>query len=452
VNGWENGRSRDVYKEVDVKPGLPDVEIEAAPRPIVRGQLNDDKGRPVAGRVVIGDQFVSTQPDGRFAMLAPQMNYNGAAGIAVDFDQTIGTGFSFSAADLTQPLQLFLEPMTTLTGQFTDDKNQPVKDDVRTQFFVRLNRGSTSLDNPLWTTTIDKDGNFNIGPVPAGFRMEMLTEHAGEQRYRRIPYYEGGHPNDLGHVRVCGDSSNSAGGARDAVISGVMLDEQKNPIVGTEITANIGSVPTTVTDIKGRFTMSHLPRNRDVMLSAYADNYGTCDWNASAGKTDVQLVMTPFGTELIGKPAPDFITARWINAGSDKIADYRGKVVLLQTGTWIQSFPPGQSDATRAFDKYKDKGFVLITINQAWGINRVQDIENWVKQNKVPWPCAIDATQDRAPQSVPERRNEGATASVYASHHNSNMAYLIDKKGIVRACPTGKDRDLDAWIQKLLAE
>jgi hypothetical protein len=81
----------------------------------------------------------------------------------------------------------------------------------------------------------------------------------------------------------------------------------------------------------------------------------------------------------------------------------------------------------------------------------VQEIETWVKQNKVAWPCAIDATDDRTPAGV-ERRSEGATAAVYASHHTSNLSYLIDKKGIVRACPSGKDRDLDQWIQKLLAE
>ena len=449
LHGWDNGRLRDVSADLDVNPKIAPVEIEIHPRPILRGQLLDDKGQPLAGRIAIGDQAVSTEPDGRFALTAPELNGPGKIGIATNHDQTLGTGFTYSPSDDNQPFQLFAEPMATFTGQFTDDNNNPVPIDVSTQFNIRLPRGTMQADSDLWKTTIAPDGHFRIGPVPAGFRLMLLTDHLGEQRYRRIQYYEGGHDIDLGHVHVCSNVGDHVS-PRDGSIAGTLVDETGNPMIGLELATRLNGIPTAVTDFKGRFTLTHLPRDNDISLSANADLYGACDFTAHAGAKDVQLTMTPLGSELRDKPAPDLITARWINKSSDKIADYRGKVVLLQTGTWIQSFPPN-SEPAKLYAKYADKGFVLITINQAWGINRVQEIETWVKDNKVTWPCAIDATDDHTPPNH-ERHGEGATAALYASHHNANMMYLIDKKGIIRACPTGKDRDLESWIQKLLAE
>ncbi len=450
LHGWENDRLREVSADLDVNPKIAPVEIEVHPRPILRGQLLDDKGQPLAGRVAIGDQAVSTEPDGRFALPAPELNGPGKIGIAVNHDQTLGTGFTFSAFDENQPLQLYAEPMATFTGQFIDDGDRPVTTDVSTQFDVRLPRGTADADNGLWKATIAADGHFRIGPVPAGFRMQLVTSHLGEQRYRRIPYYEGGHETDLGHVHVCGNAGDHVS-PRDASIAGTLIDESGNPVVGLELNTRLNDIPAAITDFKGRFTLTHLPHDNDISLNASMDSYGTCDFTAHAGSKDVRLTMTPLGSELRDKPAPDLITARWFNKGSDKIADYRGKVVLLQTGTWIQSYPPTQAEPVKLFAKYADKGFVLLTINQAWGINRVQEIETWAKDNKVTWPCAIDATDDHTPPNI-ERHGEGATAALYASHHQANMSYFIDKKGMIRACPTGKDRDLEAWIQKLLAE
>jgi hypothetical protein len=250
-------------------------------------------------------------------------------------------------------------------------------------------------------------------------------------------------------VHVCSNIGDHVA-PRDASIAGTLVDETGKPVVGLELNTRLRDIPIAVTDFKGRFTLTRLPRDNDISINASADSYGTCDFNAHAGAKDVQLTMTPLGSELRDKPAPDLLTARWINKGSDKIADYRGKVVLLQTGAWLQSYPP-QSEVGKLFDKYKDRGFVLISVSSAYGISRVQEMQTWVSQNKVAWPCAIDATEDRTPPNV-EHHSEGATASVYASHHDAAMMYLIDKKGIIRACPAGKDRDIDAWIQKLLAE
>ncbi|MGN6369979.1 MAG: hypothetical protein ACTHN5_17115 [Phycisphaerae bacterium] len=449
VQGWENGRVREVVSEVDVHPNAAPVEMAVHPRPVLRGQLFNDKGQPLEGRIVIGDEAVSTEADGRFAMPAPELNGPGKIGIATNHDQTLGTGFTFTVVDENQPLQLYAEPMATFTGQFIDDADHPVPAEVATHFSVRLPRGTAEADNALWKTTIAPDGRFRIGPVPAGFRLQLATNHLGEERYRRVPYYEGGHDTDLGHVHVCGKVGDRTF-VRDASITGTLVDETGKPVVGLALETRLDDIPTAVTDFKGRFTLTHLPHDNDISLSATAGLYGTCDFSAHAGAKDVKLTMTPLGSELRDKPAPDLLTARWINKGSDKLADYRGKVVLLQTGVWLQSYPP-QSEVGKLYEKTKETGFVLVSNNTAWGINRLQEIENWVKSSKVTWPCAIDATDDHTPGGH-ERHSEGATASLYASHHDASMLYLIDKKGVVRACPSGKDRDMEAWIRKLLGE
>ena len=52
----------------------------------------------------------------------------------------------------------------------------------------------------------------------------------------------------------------------------------------------------------------------------------------------------------------------------------------------------------------------------------------------------------RQPAGCPSR---GATYTLYQARR-PNSLFVIDRQGVVRACPPAKD--LDAWVQRLLAE
>jgi thiol-disulfide isomerase/thioredoxin len=152
-----------------------------------------------------------------------------------------------------------------------------------------------------------------------------------------------------------------------------------------------------------------------------------------------------------GEVAPEITIVRWIDQQPLKISELRGRVVLLDFwATWcgpcIIAFPHLKA----WYEKYKDKGLVIVGMTQYYGTaagravsqpEEVTFVEKFKKEHALPYGIAIAANEDNM-------LNYGVTGIP--------TAVLIDRRGIVRFIDTGGDQgtahEVAAMLEKLIQE
>lgn len=132
----------------------------------------------------------------------------------------------------------------------------------------------------------------------------------------------------------------------------------------------------------------------------------------------------------------------WINSKSITASDLKGKVVLIEFGTytcinWLRTLP-----YIRGWDKkYKDKGLVVITVHtpEFPFEKNIDNVRRAIKDLKIDLPVAIDNQQD-----------------IWNAFSNQYWPalYLIDTKGRIRHQQFGEGgyEQSEKIIQQLLAE
>jgi thiol-disulfide isomerase/thioredoxin len=154
---------------------------------------------------------------------------------------------------------------------------------------------------------------------------------------------------------------------------------------------------------------------------------------------------------LRGEVAPEIATVKWIDQSPVKLAEMRGRVVLIDFwATWcgpcISAFP----NLKKWHEKYKDKGLVVLGVTKYYGSGKGQDmtpdeefkfIQEFKKEYELPYGFAVSETNDNF-------RNYGVSAIP--------TAVLIDKRGVVRLVTTGagpsSEAEISAMIEKLINE
>ena len=92
-----------------------------------------------------------------------------------------------------------------------------------------------------------------------------------------------------------------------------------------------------------------------------------------------------------GKTPPDF-TATTIEDQHIQLADYRGKVVLLDFwATWCGPCIAELPNVKRVYEKYRDKGFRIISISLD---REKQTLRQFVEQREIRWPQIYDADRE----------------------------------------------------------
>jgi thiol-disulfide isomerase/thioredoxin len=152
-----------------------------------------------------------------------------------------------------------------------------------------------------------------------------------------------------------------------------------------------------------------------------------------------------------GEVAPEINVLEWIDQEPLKIADLRGRVVLLDFwATWcgpcIITFPHLKS----WYEKYKDKGLVIVGVTRYYGVAAGRDVkppeelsfvQKFKKQYGLPYGVAIVDGE--------ENMSKYGVTSI-------PTAVLIDRRGIVRFVDTGGDagtaHDVAAMLEKLIQE
>jgi peroxiredoxin len=161
------------------------------------------------------------------------------------------------------------------------------------------------------------------------------------------------------------------------------------------------------------------------------------------------------GSDVVGRPAPDWHVGPWFNSPPLTLRSLRGSVVLVR---WFMSPDCPLCSATapslNALHKqYKDRGLVVVGLyhHKRPEPLRAAAVEGYVAHYGFTFPVAID------PEWTTLRRwwlGAGKQRSF------TSVSFLIDRRGIVRYVhPGGRyapgDRDfatMRGWVERLLAE
>ncbi|MGA2914745.1 MAG: TlpA disulfide reductase family protein [Sedimentisphaerales bacterium] len=178
-------------------------------------------------------------------------------------------------------------------------------------------------------------------------------------------------------------------------------------------------------------------------LKAYGfrTDYKYEDIEIAAGQKELEInfdLPADRLAHLIGKEAPELQQIKgWINSEPIKLADLRGKVVLLDFwGIWCGACVEGMPNLIDLHEKYHDKGLVIIAIHTD-SMSSVEELEKEIKKlskenwngREMPFAVALDGggkykVEGARPTVL------GATTAAYGIN-SFPTTVLIDKKGKV---------------------
>ena len=137
----------------------------------------------------------------------------------------------------------------------------------------------------------------------------------------------------------------------------------------------------------------------------------------------------------IGDIAPDF-TSKDVNGNTVKLSDYKGKVILIEFwATWCPPCREFTPVLNKIYEKYKDKGFVILALTPEENIDTVI---SYIKGYDITYPVLITdmkTTRRYGVISIP-------------------VSFLVNREGNVSEKHLGVTRDivqeLSSGIEKLL--
>ena len=154
------------------------------------------------------------------------------------------------------------------------------------------------------------------------------------------------------------------------------------------------------------------------------------------------ILNPPLAEGRKGRPAPEILNEIWLNSEPLRLADLRGKVVMVEFwtfGCWnCRNIEP----YVKAWHKkYASQGLVVIAIHSPefqyeHDVNRVKE---YIRDNKLPYAVPID--------------NEFSTWRKFENRYWPTL-YLIDKRGNIQYIKIGEGayERTEQEIRRLLAE
>jgi thiol-disulfide isomerase/thioredoxin len=144
----------------------------------------------------------------------------------------------------------------------------------------------------------------------------------------------------------------------------------------------------------------------------------------------------------VGMPAPEISGQSWLNSKPLRIAELKGKVVLVEFWTFGCFNCRNVEPYVKAWhQKYADKGLVVIAVHAPeFSYERViANVQRYLREHAIQYPVAID--------------NDFNTWKRYQNRYWPAM-YLIDKKGMIRYLRVGEGgyQETEQQMRSLLEE
>ncbi len=434
VNGWEDGELNKFTKDISVSAGIAplEVEIAIAARSMIYGRLVDTDGQPVKGVMsVSSSEKVETDEQGGFVISQPYTyKYEGHTySWAFDADKVLGKAFLWRPQDYVvkspkqvdpfaypppieqdNELRIILEPLASIGGRIIDPNGRAVLDtNVEVSIQISDDTG-IGFSGVQWWCEIQKqpDGFFEIDSIPVGLPMELSWKKRGYYDSKiDLSELQAGQHQDFGQIILEPLEGFKEGQIWEGFITGMVLDENGEPLVEARVSAVYGDEKfRDTTDIHGLYELIGLPQGKEISITAFSEGYYAKKLRAICDANDFNIQIFPYGYVWDDEdPAIGMHVDEWLQYEPAILEAVQGKVALLNlhqiADEETQKLMYGI--VAKKYEEYRDRGELTIA----------------------------------------------GFYSVFELEHRPGL-YLIDKTGIVRATPSVEN--LDEWIEELLAE
>jgi len=154
------------------------------------------------------------------------------------------------------------------------------------------------------------------------------------------------------------------------------------------------------------------------------------------------VTMNPTAFGGIGLPAPEITGQTWLNAPPQRLADLKGKVVLVEFWTFgcynCRNVEPYVKEWHK---KYTDQGLVVIGVHspEFSSERKIENVQQYIREHGISYPVVTDNDF-----TIWERYGNRAWPALY----------VIDKQGVIRAVQIGEGgyAQTEQTIQSLLTE
>ena len=353
------------------------------------------------------------------------------------FEPTIAGGTLVVRVDLPEP---DFRSQARVAGRALDEQGRPIAGAKVALGFGEPSKGSAMSGDPEHTVTTDARGDYLIRSVPRRdpdgkprnvFVVATKEGYAGNDSPSiALPPGTDDSPRVLDPVRL----------APGVSLSGRVVDPQGRPVVGAwvEIRGSYALRAQSVrTDEQGRFRVPNLPKGLVSLYFEYGPLYAMGKYVADGTADNLEIRLRPTAEAVakratpaipeppaIGSPAPALQVAAWTDGKPRSLADYKGKVVLLDFwGIWCGACTNGMPSLEHLKQKYEPRGAVFLSIHTPG--EDIGKIRRFLDLKKSSFISALDEGRGKS-----DNPDNGVTADRYGVRGYPTLV-MIDRRGNV---------------------
>ncbi len=353
------------------------------------------------------------------------------------FEPGIAGGQLVVRVDLPEP---DFRSQAAVSGRVLDQQDRPIADAKVALGFGEASKGSAMSGDPEHAVITDARGEYTIRSVPRRdpggkprkvFVVVTKDGHAGvDSPPIELPLGADDSPRVLDPIRL----------APGVSLSGRVVDPQGRPVAGAWVDVR-GSyalrAQSVRTDGEGRFRVPNLPKGLVDLYFEYGPLFAMGKFLADATDDHLEIRLRPTAEALagravpaipeppaIGSPAPALQVSAWTDGKPRSLADYKGKVVLLDFwGIWCSACTSGMPSLERLKQRFEPRGVVLLSIHTPG--EEIGRIRRYLEFKKSTLISALDESRRKDDNAV-----NGTTADRYGVRGYPTLV-IIDRRGRV---------------------